>query len=67
MKSVFFLLFLVAVLNIPLVSIEPPTNPDSLPVISWEIAGTDYEIVFEDISGDFTIVKIDGKYYIIYN
>jgi len=67
MKKVILLLFLVAAVSIPLVSIEPPENPDTLPIISWEIAGTEFEIVYEEMSGDFTIVKIDGKFYLIYN
>ncbi|KQC06757.1 MAG: hypothetical protein APR54_01450 [Candidatus Cloacimonas sp. SDB] len=67
MKKVILLLFLVAAVSIPLVSIEPPENPDALPIISWEIAGTEFEIVYEEMSGDFTIVKIDGKFYLIYN
>ena len=67
MKNFILTLILVAIISISVFASVPPVNPGTLPAISWEDAGSNYEIVYEDAEGQFTIIEINGKLFVVYN
>jgi len=65
MKKYLLVFVLAAIISLPIFAAEAPVDPGSLQTISWEEAGSDYEIIYEDIDGYYTIIKIDGKFVLV--
>lgn len=65
MKKFLISLVLMMILSLPLLSLAPPVDPATLPVMTWEEVGPDYEIIYLDGSGTYVIVKVNGVYILI--
>lgn len=65
MKKLFMTFILVILLSLPLLATLPVVDASTLPTITWEEAGSDYLIIHIDETGKYTVIVLDGKYFVI--
>jgi len=68
MKKIVLTLVLILTLSLPIFATLPTDfDPNDYEEITWEEAGSNYTIICQGTSVDapYTIVKVNGKYYII--
>ena len=68
MKKILLTLVLILTLSLPIFATLPPDFvPNDYEEITWEEAGSNFTIIYQGtiVDAAYTIVKVNGKYYII--
>ena len=67
MKKLIFTLVLILTLSLPIFATLPSDiDVNALEEITWEEIGSNYIIIYEGSNGSYSIIKIDGTYYIVF-
>ena len=66
MKKIALTLVLILTLSLPIFATLPPDfDPNDYEEITWEEAGSNFTIIYQSTDAAYTVVKVNGKYYII--
>ena len=67
MKKFILTLVLIFTLALPIFATLPPDfDPNDYEEITWEEAGSNFTIIYQNIDAGYIIVEYNGKLYIIF-
>ncbi len=67
MKKLVLTLVLVFTLALPIfATTQSDIDVNALEEITWEEAGSNFTIIYQNIDAAYSIIKIDGTYYIVF-
>ena len=67
MKKLVLTLVLIVTFSLTIIATLPPDfDPNDCEEITWEEAGCNFTIIYQNTDEGYSIIEINGKYYVIF-